>query len=321
MTFADDFTHFVVVYLLGAKSEVFQSFVKYEAMATAKFNLPISRLRCDNGTEFVSTKMMNFLEMKGIVMEPSIRFTPQQNGVSERMGRTIVEKARCMLLGSKLSKNLWTEAVKAATYVVNRCPTAALSGKVPAELWHGRKPDLTKLRVFGCIAYLRLPKQLINGKFESRTIKCFHIGYCANGYRLWSAEEKKVILGYDVFFDETKFVFEPTVVPVSERFIQTSDAPSEPSQSETPPVHPSVNQGLEEANQSNEPELRRSERIRRKPSYLDDYCELALSVDCFSDEVPKNFSDIETRPDSQFWKQAVDAELASLKINNTWTLV
>jgi len=76
LTFTDDFTHFVVVYLLGAKSEVFQSFVKYEAMATAKFNLPISRLRCDNGTEFVSTKMMNFLEMKGIVMEPSIRFTP-----------------------------------------------------------------------------------------------------------------------------------------------------------------------------------------------------------------------------------------------------
>lgn len=62
-------------------------------------------------------------------MECTIRYTPQQNDLAERMNRTIIEKARCMLLESKLNKDMWMEAIMAAVYLINRNPTRALKEK------------------------------------------------------------------------------------------------------------------------------------------------------------------------------------------------
>lgn len=115
-------------------------------------------------------------------MEFTIRYTPRQNGVAERMNRTIIEKARCMLLNSKLGKYLWDQACLSAVYLINRCPTRALGGDTPATLWYGEKPNLAKIRTFGCIAFLKIPKEIISTKFESRTVRCHMLGYCPNGY-------------------------------------------------------------------------------------------------------------------------------------------
>lgn len=124
------------------------------------------------------------------------------------MNRTILEKARCMLFNCKLKKFFWSEAVQTAVYLINRSPTSSLDGKLPAALRYEMKPDIGKLKVFGCIAYLRLPKELISGKFDSRSPKCYFIGYCPNGYKFWSLEERKIVFGRDAIFDETKFSFE-----------------------------------------------------------------------------------------------------------------
>lgn len=167
-------------------------------MAQARFNLKISRFRCDNGREYISHEICQHFEDCGIQFEFTIRYTPQQNRVAEKMNRTIIEKARCMILHSKMSKVFWSEAVLAAVYLINRCPTNALKDRLPAELWYGERPDLRKLRVFGCVAYLHIPKELVNGKFESRSKRCKLVGYCANGYRLWCPEDNKIILGHDI---------------------------------------------------------------------------------------------------------------------------
>jgi len=169
LTFVDDYTHFTAAYILKHKSEVLHYLKIYEAMATAHFNLKLSRFRCDNGREYISNEIKRFFEEKGIQFEFTIRYTPQQNGVAERMNRTIIERARCMLLGSKLAKSFWSEAVLAALYVINRSPTSALNDKVPAAMWNKEKPSVKKLKVFGCIAFLRIPKELSSGKFETRS--------------------------------------------------------------------------------------------------------------------------------------------------------
>jgi hypothetical protein len=205
LTFIDDYTHFVVVYLLETKSEVFKYFKQYEAMVNSHFERRISRLRCDNGREYLSNDMTKYLKSRGIQHELTIRYTPQQNGVAERMNRTLMERARCMLLGSKLEKCLWTEAILTAAYLVNRSPTSSLKDQVPAELWYGEKPNLNKLKIFGCVAYLRLPNEILKSKLDSRTKTCYMVGYCPNGYRLWCPQEKRIICGRDIVFDETKF--------------------------------------------------------------------------------------------------------------------
>lgn len=116
-----------------------------------------------------------------------------------------MERVRCMILSSGVSKELWTEALMSAVYIVNRSPTVALKEKTPAEVWYGYRPDLSKLRVFGCIGYVRLPNELIKGKFDSRIIKYIMVGYCPNGYRMWNPAERKIIHAFDVCFDENAF--------------------------------------------------------------------------------------------------------------------
>jgi hypothetical protein len=127
-------------------------------------------------------------EEKGIQFEFTIHYTPQQNGVAERMNITIVEKARCMLLESGLKKGSWTESVLTSVYLINRSPTAALEKSIPAELWYGQKQNLQKLRVFGNLVYLHIPHEITKGKFDTRTKNCTMLGYCPNGYRLWNLE-------------------------------------------------------------------------------------------------------------------------------------
>lgn len=113
-----------------------------------------------------------------------------------------------MILDSNTNKSFWSEAVLAAVYLINRSPTSTLQDKVSAELWYDERPNLRKLRIFGSVAYLHTSKEIVEGKFESRSKKCHLMGYCPNGYRLWCPEDRKLLFGRDVIFDETKFSFE-----------------------------------------------------------------------------------------------------------------
>lgn len=110
LTFVDDYMHFTAAYVIESKTEELKFFRKYEAMATAHFNLKVSRFRCDNGREYISNEITKYFEKKGIRFEFTIRYTPEQNGVAECMNRTILEKARCMILGCNLEKIFWSEA-------------------------------------------------------------------------------------------------------------------------------------------------------------------------------------------------------------------
>ncbi|GJW01412.1 putative ribonuclease H-like domain-containing protein [Tanacetum coccineum] len=65
----------------------------------------------DNGTEFKNRDMLEFCGNKGIKQEYSNARTPQQNGVAERMNRTLIEAARTMLADSLLPTTFWAEAV------------------------------------------------------------------------------------------------------------------------------------------------------------------------------------------------------------------
>lgn len=204
VTFLDDYTHFTMVYLLENKSDIFECFKNYEAIVTSKFNLKISVLVCDNGREYFSNNFKTFCASKGIQFHNTIPYTPELNGVAERLNRTILEKARAMIIHSKLNKSFWGEAVLCATYLLNRSPTATLENVTPAELFYNRKPDLKNLKVFGCLAYRHIPKEKLKGKFDSRSDLNIMVGYTHNGYRLWNIKQNKVITGRDVIFLENK---------------------------------------------------------------------------------------------------------------------
>lgn len=106
------------------------------------------KLRSDCGTEYCNNEFNCFLREAGIIHETTVPYTPEQNGVSERLNRTIIEKARAMLEDAHLENKYWAEAVSTAVYLNNLSPTNAKKGKIPEELWTGSKVNLSHLRVW-----------------------------------------------------------------------------------------------------------------------------------------------------------------------------
>lgn len=285
LTFIDDFTHFTVVFGLKRKKEVHQYILAYEARVTSKFSLKISNFRCDNGGEYLSDRTKEFFTEKGIKFELTVPGTPQQNGVSERMNRTILNKARCMLFWSNLRRDFWIEAVLTAVYLLNRSPTRALIGeKVPAELWFNSKPDLSKLRVFGCVGFVCTLKEHLDGKFDKRSRRCIMLGYVENGYRVWSVSDKRIITARDVVFDESRnkfndledfedYIFDLTPVE------KTDDSETEEAEEDAFDFSSSAEEDLPAEGPREElleQEVRRSGRVRMRPHYLNDYVAMVV---------------------------------------------
>jgi hypothetical protein len=99
----------------------------------------------------------------------------QQNGVTERRNRTLMNMVRSMLSYSTLPIGLWMKALKTAIHILNRVPSKSVS-KTPYELWIGHKPSLNYIRVWGCLAEAKIFNPNA-GKLELKTVSCHFIGY------------------------------------------------------------------------------------------------------------------------------------------------
>ena len=86
------------------KFEVFTKFKIWRAEVEKEQGRSVKCLRSDNGGEYTSREFQDYCEECGIRRHFSVRGTPQQNGVAERMNRTLLEKARCMRLQAGLPK-------------------------------------------------------------------------------------------------------------------------------------------------------------------------------------------------------------------------
>lgn len=201
VTFTDDFSRWTEVRFIRQKSEVFQVFKEYKAFVEKQTEKRIKCVQSDNGGEFCSEEINNFLKKEGIIHRLTVPYTPQQNGVSERKNRTLVEGARCLLIQSKLPTSFWAEAVSTTNYTRNRCISSTLGEMTPFQLWHGERPNVNHLRIFGEEAYA-LNKNPNKGKFDQRGIECRFLGYddSSKGYRLWNPSQQKVIVSRDVKF-------------------------------------------------------------------------------------------------------------------------
>jgi transposase InsO family protein len=151
-------------------------------------------LRTDNGREFCKNKFEELCKKCGIARYNTTPYTPQWDGVVERMNKMLMEKARCMLSGVGLGKELWAKEVGIACYLVNISPSSTLDEKNLQEVWTGKKPSLTHLKVFGYEAYVHLPKEN-KSKLDKTAGNCIFIGYKdgLKGYKLWNPETKKVV--------------------------------------------------------------------------------------------------------------------------------
>jgi IS30 family transposase len=147
------------------------------AQAAAEVNCgrKLCMLRTDNGGEFTVAKFMSYCADEGVQRHYSTAYNPQQNGVIERRNQTVVGMARALLKQRGMPAIFWGEVVVTAIYILNRSPTKALNGRTPYEAWHGRKPAVSHLRVFGCLVF---GKELGHiDKLDDRSTPGLFIGY------------------------------------------------------------------------------------------------------------------------------------------------
>ncbi|KAG8479441.1 hypothetical protein CXB51_029725 [Gossypium anomalum] len=333
VTFVDDFSRRVWVYTMRTKYEVLEFFLKWKTMIENQTGKKIKWLRTDNGGEYKNDPFFDVCQEHGIVRHFTIRDTPQQNGVAERMNRTLLEKVRCMLSNAGLGKQFWAEAVTYAGHLVNRLPSSALERKTPMEVWSGKPAtDYDSLHVFGSTAYYHVKES----KLDPRAKKALFMGITSGvkGFRLWCLDTKKIICSRDVTFDESA-----TLKKVADEDIQTGDTPQQvdctPKQVEFEQVRicpvnkfnsPATIEELEveevltqELLSTPEPvAVARPRREIRRPARFTDMVAYALPV--VDDDIPVTYQEAMESLESDKWKSAMDEEMQSLRKNNTWEL-
>ncbi|GJZ18003.1 retrotransposon protein, putative, ty1-copia subclass [Tanacetum coccineum] len=154
ITFTDDYSRYGYVYLLKHKHEVFETFKVFKNEVENQLGKTIKALRSDRGGEYISQEFKDYLKACGIVQQLTPPYTPQHNGVSERRNRTLLDMVRSMMNLTTLPLSFWDYALESATRILNMVPTKKVD-KTPYELWYGKVPNLSYLKVWGCEALVK----------------------------------------------------------------------------------------------------------------------------------------------------------------------
>lgn len=282
--FIDDLTRMCWIYFLKFKSEVERIFWKFKAKVENESGCKIQILRSDNGKEYTSSQFNLYCEEEGIERQLTVPYTPEQNGVSERRNRYIMEMARCMMHEKNLPKKFWAEAANTAVFLQNRLPTKAVKNQTPFEAWYGYKPPVNFLRVFGCLCFTYVP-QVKRDKLDKKAVSGIFIGYSdvSKGYKVFQPETETVTISRDV------------------HFMENEEWKSEDSKFTTS----TTNSSLEE--------IEDDVPVRGYRSISDIYqrCNVAVCEP----------ADLQEALENPKWKHAMKEELFMIEKNQTWELV
>jgi hypothetical protein len=197
----DDLSRYMWVTILGSKGEAANA-IRRVQVAAEECGRKLRVLCTDNGGEFTAAEFASYCADEGVQRHYSTSYSLQQNGVVERRNQTVVGMARALLKQRGMLAVFCGEAVVTAVYILNRSPTKALNRMTPYEAWHGRKPAVSHLWVFGCLAFTKELGHI--SKLDDRSTPGVFIGYAdgSKAYRILDPGTQHVRTARDVVFDE-----------------------------------------------------------------------------------------------------------------------
>jgi len=345
VSFIDDFSRFKVLIPMKHKSDTLSAFKQFKAYAENLTGKRIKGFRDDKGGEYRLNEFNKLLESNGITRQHTCRNRPQQNGVAERANRLFSERIVSLLNESGLPEKFWVECLASLVHVTNLCPTSALVGKTPHEIWYGKKPDVSHLRVWGCLAYVHVQRDK-RDKLGSHMEKCIFIGY-PEGYKGWkfyNPETNSCVISERADFDERCTYNGKLIEPPKDQSSELDpfngyeyDSDQDPSDDESvvdPIIHPDpIVPNVENPTAYQPIALRRTTRkAAPKEDVWSKYRSSSESDDDSEDEedaflVYNNASDPSSykialeSEQSANWQSAMEEEFNWHLENGTWTLV
>ncbi|GKB23554.1 retrotransposon protein, putative, ty1-copia subclass [Tanacetum coccineum] len=295
--------------------EVFEMFKTFQNEVENQLGKTIKALRSDRGGEYLSQEFLDHLRSRGIISQLTPPYTPQHNGVSERRNRTLLDMVRSMMSLTTLPMSFWGYALESAARILNMVPTKKVN-KTPYEMWHGKVPNLSYLKVWGCEA---LVKRDTPNKLESRSIKCIFVGYpkeTMGYYFYYPLENKNFVARYAEFFETRLIKQEASGSTVDFDEIKIEEA--QPSKNTSLHQHEVEPDTVEP--QTDEIHVCRSARITQAPERYGFY------IDTEEHELgdhgePPNYRAALSDLESEKCLEAINAEMQSMKDNQVWNLV
>jgi len=111
---------------------------------------------------------------------------------------------RSMMCQTELPLYFWGHALQTAAHTLNIVPSKSVE-KTPHELWMGKPPNISFLKIWGCEAYV---KRMMSIKLEPKADKCFFIGYPreTKGYSFWHKSTNTMFVKKGATFLEKEFL-------------------------------------------------------------------------------------------------------------------
>ena len=316
ITFTDDFSRYGYVYLMKHKSESFEKFKEFKNEVQNQLGKSIKALRSDRGGEYLSQEFDDYLKECGIVSQLTPPATPQWNGVSERRNRTLLDMVRSMMSQVDLPISFWGHALETAAFTLNRVPSKSVQ-KTPYEIWTGKRPSLSFMKIWGSEAYV---KRLASDKLGPKSDKCYFVGYPkeTKGYYFYNPIEGKVFVARTGIFLEREFLSRR----ISGSKIELEEV-RDPQENIEPEMEleqrPQAVVEQEPAQVTQGP--RRSGRTRHEPERYGFLVTQHGDVLLMDQDEPKTYQEAIKGPDSEKWLEAMRSEMESMYTNQVWTLV
>ena len=356
----DDYSGIIRPYFMRNKSDTLEAFKMFIADTRPYGN--IKRVRLDNGGEFISNAFKNYLRENKIKPEFSAPHSPHQNGTAERTWRTLLDMSRCLIIDSKLPKTFWPYAVMYSAHIRNICFNNRTQC-TPYETLTGKLPDMNLIHQFGatCFTYVQKAKKL-----EEKAQKGMFLGYdkYSPSYLVYLPEQniiktRNVKFFKDVshsdtndiqnlrFFNDVSHDDTNDNTSVEEDFdfiaMKGQGAPQNTESdlgfqnnsfsNENNHIEPTTqSEGESESNDiGNNNHLRKGERTKIRPKYLDDYINVVNNdnsdkinvlhyVYGVNLELPNTYEQAIKSKNASEWEGAMATEMGALKENNTFEL-
>jgi transposase InsO family protein len=197
--FTDDYSRYGYVYLMRHKSKSFEKFKEFKTEVENQLNKSINALRSDHGGEYLSYEFTMYLKKCGIVSQLTPPGTPQWNGISERRNRTLLDMVRSMMSNITLPKMFWEHALETVALTINKVSSKSVE-KTPYELWFGKVPNMSYLKIWGCEVFIKRPT---SDKLGPKADKCFFVGYpkeTKRYYFYYQSENKIIVARHGIFW-------------------------------------------------------------------------------------------------------------------------
>lgn len=329
-TFTDDKSRYIEVFFLKRKDEVKDAFIRFKSAIEKKTGHQIKTLRTDNGLEYTGPEFDEYLAQQGIRREKSAPFSPQSNGISERVNRTLIEMARCLLIQANLPVTFWSEAAMTACHIRNRSPCRSLETfKTPYEIMFGTKPCVSYFKIFGQKAYILNKNH--KRKFDVRSKEHIFVGYSlySKAYRFYDPETRKIYVSRNAKFieeftspssDTLKSLDAFPALQVERESIRTADLLSEENFSPPDDVSDTPTNDETETGQGR-PGERKHPMVLRSTSQTSPPTADQVSYLCEKNSCNNTIEDLLKGPKGHFWTQAMQEEWNCLTENNAWEIV